>query len=218
MTTIPLLDLTLHLLPEKAVYVEPYGLLLVSDLHLGKSETFQSAGIPIASSVNHDTLDRLTHLCNRVQPQGLVVLGDVFHSKRGLVEDVLDAWCTFEQSVAIPITAIAGNHDRALLHDLHHRAIACVTEAIHLEQLILSHEPMPQPGCVNICGHVHPYIRLQTRLDRLRLPCFYLEHAQHLLILPAFGAFTGGYDVIQSPTATAFVIAEQQVIALTPER
>ncbi|HEY9881138.1 MAG TPA: hypothetical protein V6D29_21945, partial [Leptolyngbyaceae cyanobacterium] len=52
----------LLLLPEKAVYIEAMRSLLVSDVHLGKSETFQRYGVPVSSQVNQVTLERLQRL------------------------------------------------------------------------------------------------------------------------------------------------------------
>jgi metallophosphoesterase superfamily enzyme len=58
----------LQLLPQKAIYVEALEALLVSDVHLGKSETFQQFGVPIPSQVNRATLQRLQALCDQYHP------------------------------------------------------------------------------------------------------------------------------------------------------
>jgi metallophosphoesterase superfamily enzyme len=58
--------------------------------------------------------------------------------------------------------------------------------------LILSHEPLEQiaPGMLNICGHIHPGVRLVGKARQsIRIPCFFQTGS--CLILPAFGNFTG---------------------------
>ncbi|QZZ20762.1 ligase-associated DNA damage response endonuclease PdeM [Leptothermofonsia sichuanensis E412] len=209
---ISILGVPLQLLPEKAIYIEPLKTLLVADIHLGKSETFQFQGIPISNQVNQVTLDRLHQLCDRLRPQTLWILGDLFHSRYALVSEVLDSWTKFLDSIPTEVHLVVGNHDRALISDLQPFAIHCFTDGIKIGNLVLSHEPQPQQNCLNICGHIHPCIRIKTRLDNLRLPCFYLDTSQNLLMLPSFGEFTGGYDVSLKSDAIAYVVVDHAVI------
>ncbi len=217
MQTIQILGTELQLLPQKAIYVPSLKSLLVSDVHLGKSETFQALGVPISNQVNQATLDRLQVLCDRHQPDHLFILGDLFHSKQALVEEVLEQWFNFLAVVQIDVKLIVGNHDRALVPTLQQLSLTCLTDPIQIDALVLSHEPIPQSAAnqpaLNICGHVHPCVRLKTRLDTLRLPCFYLNNAEKSLILPSFGEFTGGYEVPLVRHTIAYAIAEDQVIS-----
>jgi uncharacterized protein len=213
--SIEILGIQLQLLPEKAIFVDEFGILLVSDVHLGKSETFQAAGVPIASLINQETIDRLLTLCQTVKPKHLIILGDLFHSRLALVDEVLDAWSLFLKTVKIPVSLLVGNHDRRLVDALHHLDMECCTTAIQINSLILSHEPNPQPHHLNICGHIHPCFRIKTRLDQIRLPCFYYQKSRHTLILPSFGSFTGGYEMKPELGAIAYVIAEGTVIPFT---
>lgn len=203
----------LELLGERAVYVPALELLLVADVHLGKPETFQAAGIPVPSTVNQGTLDRLQQLCSAYQPSRLVILGDLLHSKLALTDEVLQQWAKFRNSVALSIALLIGNHDRRALSLLDQLEIDCVTAPIALKSLYLSHEPSPKSGCLNICGHVHPCIRIQSRLDQLRLPCFYWKKSSNLLVLPSFGEFTGGFEVTAEANTEIYIVAEGQVIA-----
>lgn len=212
MHTINLLNVELQLLPERAIYIEKFNCLLVSDVHLGKSETFQTFGVPISSQVNRQTLDRLQTLCSRLELKKLIILGDLFHSRFALTKDVLDDWSEFLKEISIDTTLILGNHDRHLGRSLNEMAMTCVTEAIQLGNLVLSHEPSPQQNYLNICGHIHPCVRIKTRLDQLRLPCFYLEHSKNLLVLPSFGEFTGGYDVQLKSGTSAYAVVEDTVV------
>ncbi len=214
MYEIEILGVKLQLLSEKAIYVENHKTLLVSDIHLGKSETFQSQGIPIPNTVNQVTINRLHKLCHRFEPEKLVILGDLFHSRLALVDEVLDRWSTFTASVGADVQLLVGNHDRALTQTLKQFKINCVTDAIQFDKFVLSHEPISQKGFLNICGHIHPCVRIKTKLDNLRLPCFYLEKSQNRLILPSFGEFTGGYEVPLNASAIAYVIVDDTVIPL----
>ncbi|WP_448605072.1 ligase-associated DNA damage response endonuclease PdeM [Thermoleptolyngbya sp.] len=200
----------LQLLPEKAAYIPDHDLLLVADVHLGKSEAFQSLGVPIPNHVNQDTLDRLRTLCDRHSPKTLVVLGDLFHSPRGLDDTILQSWIHFTETCGATVQVILGNHDRAIAALLSTYAIPFHMHPVEYPGLVLSHEPADVPDCVNLCGHIHPCLLLKTRLDTLRLPCFFRE--QHRLILPSFGSFTGGYEMRLKPGAIAYVVAEGAVV------
>ncbi len=202
----------LVLLPEKAAYWPAGAALLVADVHLGKSETFQRWGIPIPSQVNTATLDRLQRVCDRTQARQLFILGDLFHAQAGCVDAVIDGWQTFLATTQVAAHLIVGNHDRALANTLAALSLTCHTHPIAAPPWLFSHEPVPAAAGVNVCGHVHPCVRLGGKGDRLRLPCFYWEANDQRLTLPAFGEFTGGYDVAIAPGTTAYVIAEDAVI------
>lgn len=203
---------TLQLLPEKAIYIESLQSLLVADVHLGKSETFQALGVPITNQVNWQTLERLRSLCLKFNPKTLIILGDLFHSRLGLVDEVIESWSEFCQATSSHIQLIAGNHDRHLMSVLKDCAVECHSAAVQVQNLILSHEPSPQPNTLNICGHVHPCFRISSKLDTLRLPCFHFDAVHGTLTLPSFGEFTGGHEVSLKQGAIAYVIAENTVV------
>ncbi|NJL48153.1 MAG: ligase-associated DNA damage response endonuclease PdeM [Leptolyngbyaceae cyanobacterium SM2_5_2] len=203
----------LRLLPQKAVWIESLRALLVSDIHLGKSETFQHYGLPIPSQVNDGTLQRLAALCTQHQPNSLWILGDLFHSAEGLTEAVMDSWLKFLAQTQVTAYLILGNHDRRLQAILSQLSIECFVEAVEAEGLLFSHEPLPLSDLPNLCGHTHPCLRLAMGCDRLRLPCFHWQARQNRLTLPSFGEFTGGYDIDLTPGDVAYVIAEETVTA-----
>ena len=216
METLSIQGTQLTLLPEKAAYVPTANALLVSDVHLGKSETFQHFGIPIPNQVNQATLDRLKQARDRTGADQLFVLGDLFHAKAGMVDEVIDGWLKFLAETQLEAHLILGNHDRGLVDFLSQLSLTCYTTPIDLSPWVLSHEPLPMGEGVNICGHIHPCVRIGGGGDRLRLPCFYWEENLNRLTLPSFGEFTGGYDVAISRNAIAYVVAEDAVIPFGP--
>ncbi len=202
----------LQLLPERAVYIKALKALLVSDVHLGKAETFQHYGLPVSSQINHATLQRLEGLCTQYQPDHLWILGDLFHGQDGMADQVIDAWLRFLDRTQVSAHLILGNHDRRLQDTLSQLSVECFVEAIEMEGILLSHEPELRENSLNICGHIHPCLRLKTGCDRLRLPCFYWQAPQLRLTLPAFGEFTGGYEIALARGEIAYVVAEGAVV------
>jgi metallophosphoesterase superfamily enzyme len=61
-----------------------------------------------------------------------------------------------------------------------------------------------------LAGHVHPVYHLSGKgRQRLRLPCFRL--GSEISLLPAFGAFTGGYRVDQDNDCKIFVVGDNEI-------
>jgi len=202
----------LHLLGDRALYLPAQQALLVSDLHLGKAETFQHFGLPVPSQVNQGTLTRLEALCAQCKPNSLWILGDLFHGREGMADGVIDAWLRFLQATQVQAHLILGNHDRPLQDTLSQLSVQCWVEAVAVDDILFSHEPHDDGQRLNICGHIHPCLRLSLGGDRLRLPCFHWQARQHRLTLPSFGEFTGGYDITLAAGDVAYVVADEAVV------
>ena len=86
---------------------------------------------------------------------------------------------------------IGGNHDQdSWIEGLHQQP------SQRLGNLWLSHMPerVPEPGFLNVCGHLHPTTLLRSCSDQLRLPCFAFDPDGPRLVIPSFGQLTGGHD------------------------
>lgn len=199
----------LELLPQRALWHRATGCLLVADLHLGKAESFQASGIPLPSDGDLSTLNQLLDLAAQLQPQRVVVLGDLIHSRLGLTAELRAKIGALPELLGCPLELIGGNHDQgSWLEGLSAGAPR------RCGDLWLSHEPCTpmETDLLNVAGHVHPVAVLGKGADRLRLPCFALRRPARQLLLPAFGHLTGGYAV--SPDYERWVIAEAQVLAV----
>lgn len=199
----------LQLLPQRALWDANSGLLLLADLHLGKAEHFQANGIPLPGDGDLSTLNALLELAEQLQPRTVVVLGDLIHSRQGLTAALRAKISALPELLGCPMELIGGNHDRgSWLEGM------VAQPAQRFGDLWLSHEPCTpsDPALLNVAGHVHPVATLSGNGDRLRLPCFALDASMRCLLLPSFGALTGGHPVAAS--LQRWVIADQQVLAL----
>jgi uncharacterized protein len=86
-------------------------------------------------------------------------------------------------------TWITGNHDPAISAVVGGRSLA---EA-HVDGLVLRHEASSDEPRPEFSGHYHPKLWLKVRGRSVSRRCFALRPPK--LILPAFGAFTGGLDI-----------------------
>ena len=180
----------LQLLPQRALWDPQQRLLLLADLHLGKAESFQANGVPLPSDGDLNNLNRLLDLATRLRPAAVVVLGDLIHGPLGLTAELRQKLAALPALLGCPLRLVGGNHERGSW-------IEGLTPEPPQQAgpLWLSHDPStpPQPGLLNVCGHLHPVALLGQGADRLRLPCFALDRRQGRLLLPAFGSLTGGH-------------------------
>ena len=195
----------LELLADRAVWDPAQATLLLADLHLGKAECFQASGVALPSDGDAGTLNRLLALAHRLQPAQVVVLGDLLHGRAGLTSELRDKLRALPQLLGCELRLIEGNHERgSWLEGLRREP------SIALGPLWLSHAPDPRAGLLNLCGHLHPVALVGRGADRLRLPCFAYSRSIEQLVLPAFGALTGGHPL--SGADRLWLLAEGSVV------
>jgi len=213
-----MLELSPHniqLLPDHALVVgKVQRCLVVADLHLGKSAAFRASGLAVPEGDTARDLSRLSKLIEAHSPDQLVVAGDLFHAESGQTEETITEFTRFLERTKVPFTLVKGNHDakiRNLPDNLHQ------LDFLDLEGIRIVHKP--EHGgeeLFNICGHIHPVIRVPDgRNTALRLPCFHLR--ENILTLPSFGSFTGGHVVKPRKHDRFFVTHLNEVIEL-PEK
>ena len=164
--------------------------LVVSDLHLEKATFLTQFGSPLAPYDTLDTLQRLEILVAKYRPKSLIFLGDSFHDCK--------AWERLEETARHQLLSICasvakchlveGNHDLGLIAG----NAPIFTDAVEQDGIIFRHEPCDGP-LPQVIGHFHPKLRTSLHGHSLTGKCFAVN--QHLLIMPAFGTFTGGLDM-----------------------
>jgi DNA ligase-associated metallophosphoesterase len=185
---------TLRLYADRALYWPARRRLLVADLHLGKDDTFRAAGIALPTGGTRHDLDRLSALLEHSGAESLWFLGDLLHGR--LIDTHWRGdWAHFcERHKGMNMLLVEGNHDRAAERaglGIDHRRHT-VAEAD--SALVFAHAPPPLAAGearVVVCGHLHPVVRVPG--FRGRFPAFTLMDRH--FVLPAFSAFTGGWQI-----------------------
>ena len=212
---LPLAGTTVHLLPEGALWWPDGATLRIADLHLGKAATFRARGLPVPHGTTRGNLDRLTGLLERYpQAQRLVVLGDFLHAAEAHNSSVLRALAEWRTRHAEwELVLVRGNHDSHAGDPPPWLDARIVDEPWPLGPFACCHHPQRQPDALVLAGHLHPAALLRGGArDALRVPCF--VHENGLLVLPAFGEFTGGHTVGLAPGRRIFAVAAGKVWAL----
>lgn len=197
------------LLPEKCMYWPTQKALLIADTHLGKITHFRKSGIAVPDRAAYRNLQRLETLLKSYKPDKVYFLGDLFHS------ELNTEWLAFKDLLRtyphIHFILIQGNHD--ILHEVSYANLKFEvhTEPLKVGPFILSHEPLENCEGYNLCGHIHPGVRMMgAARQSMRLPCFYFGEKGG--ILPAFGEFTGLYILHPKKQNQVFIIAGSKVL------
>jgi DNA ligase-associated metallophosphoesterase len=163
--------------------------LLVADLHLEKASWFARLGQFLPPYDSHATLTALHTEVQRTGATRLYCLGDSFHDALGCERLAANARALLlELTSTIDWTWIVGNHDPAFADHCGGR----IADEAEVEGIILRHELVPHERRPEISGHFHPKLRLNLKGRHVSRRCFVRSSTK--LIMPAFGALTGGLD------------------------
>ncbi len=176
-------------LPEGALFWPTRRALIVADLHLEKASWFARGGQMLPPYDSQATLTELTALVRRTGAEELWCLGDSFHDSDGCERLPAEARRMLtELTQALRWVWITGNHDAGLI-DHCGGEIMVETE---VDGLVLRHEAEAGEARPELSGHFHPKLRITRRGRNVARRCFVVTATK--LILPAFGALTGGLD------------------------
>ncbi len=168
-------------MPSGALFLPDLDLLCVSDLHLGKSDRIaRRSGVMLPPYEVRETLQKLDTDLGITSATTVICLGDSFDdldAAAGL-RDEMRLWLTKLQAGKRWIW-IEGNHDPGPI-DL---------GGTHMQDATfgtLSFRHIATSASSEVSGHYHPKHRIAGRSR----PAFLYD--QERLIMPAYGAYTGG--------------------------
>ena len=190
-----------------ALWLPDHGTLAAGDLHLEKGSAFAARGQMLPPYDSRATLDRLEAEIAELAPARVVLLGDSFHDTKSIARMAADDRARLDRlAFGRDWVWLEGNHDREALTTVDADAVSRlpgrVVGDLRLGALFLTHEPMPEAEDGEVAGHLHPCARVVAHARMVRRPCFVTDGRR--LILPAFGAFTGGLNVRDAAIAELF--------------
>lgn len=190
-TVLTVADAALVPEPSGALWWPERRLLAVADLHLEKATAYAGRGQLLPPYDTAATLERLAEALRRRRPARVVCLGDSFHDRAAAGRLAPEARALIARlAAATDWVWIAGNHDPAPPADLGGRVVAELAEG----PLVFRHEARAEAAPGELSGHFHPKARVSLRGRGFSARCFVGDGRR--LILPAFGAFAGGLDVL----------------------
>jgi DNA ligase-associated metallophosphoesterase len=206
------MGVVLEALPEGALWWADERLLVVADLHFEKGSSFARRGQFLPPYDTAETLLHLARLIDRYDPATFIALGDSFHDEEGD-----GRMCARDHAVLTRLQKgrnwiwIAGNHDPAAPRGL----AGDHMESLVFGRLVFRHEPKRGVPVGEIAGHLHPAARVAGRGRTVRRRCFVGDGER--LVLPAFGAYAGGLNILDQAFSGLFA-RSMQALVLGKER
>jgi len=174
-------------------------MLVFADMHFEKGSFYAFSGQMLPPYDTRTTLRRVNATFDLYKPALAMALGDSFHDR-----DAHNRLDDFERAQLADLGKradwiwISGNHDPALPQWLSGR----IAEEVAIGNLVFRHEPSDYTGRGEIAGHLHPCKTVNRRGQSLRRRCFASDGLR--LVMPSFGAYTGGLDVRDSALRSLF--------------
>jgi DNA ligase-associated metallophosphoesterase len=201
------------LVEGRAVFWPREQALLVADLHLEKASFFAARAHQMLPPYDsRETLERIALAIRATGARRVFALGDSFHDRTGV--DRIDphvAGMLGALTRATDWTWIAGNHDGLSAGCV---GGECVEEA-EIGGLVLRHRAAAASAVPELSGHYHPKLAVTVRQRRIARACAVVSESR--LILPAFGALTGGMNAADPAILEAMQPA-RAIDALLPAR
>lgn len=196
---------------QRALIWPAEATLFLADLHLGKSDIFRRAGIPIPEGTTAADLDRIESLVQRYELNRVVLLGDFLHGRSFSKAAYTEAFAVWRRTRAdLEFTVIAGNHDRFDAFRSLDWNVAWQREGVSIGPFICRHHPGPSREGFVLAGHVHPVMFLYgSARERLRVPVLWIRDGY--AVLPSFGSFTGGAEVSPAQSESVYAFAADRV-------
>jgi DNA ligase-associated metallophosphoesterase len=190
--------------PDGALWWPEERLLAVADLHLEKGSWYgMRTGQLLPPYDTRATLARLAQAIEETKPGIVLCVGDSFHDGEAAARvDAADA-----REIARLVGAardwiwITGNHDPAPPRQWGGQA----SIELAVGQLVFRHQALAMPLTDTggeVSGHYHPVASLVVRGRGLRRRCFLTDGVR--LILPSYGAYTGGLNARDQAVAAIF--------------
>jgi len=198
----------LTLTNQRALYWQKHSVLIISDLHIGKTAHFRRHGIPVTYQVLEKDLTRLAQLIVHFKAKQIIIVGDLFHADNNTDIKLFKNW--INNFTDLNWILVKGNHDRfsksitqGLDFDIFH--------TYELNPFVFIHDFNEKYSDeFTISGHIHPGIFIKGKgRQRIKLPCFQVSENQ--LILPAFSLFTGLNTKTNTDTMRIYVFTDEEI-------
>jgi DNA ligase-associated metallophosphoesterase len=184
--------------------------LLLADLHLEKASFFAGHGQMLPPYDSRETLGRIADALRETGARRVFCLGDNFHDSAGAARLEDHAAGMLAALVrAVDWVWIVGNHDAGL----DKIAGGSVVAEAEVAGLLLRHRAHRGETRPELSGHYHPRLTLAARGRRIARPCAVASESR--LVLPAFGALTGGMSAAD-PAILAALQPARAIDALVP--
>ena len=173
--------------------------VIFSDLHLEKGSWFAKQNVFLPPYDTLDTLNRVEKVINYFKPLRVISLGDSFHD---------DTWMErISKEQIAKILNLTNNYEWFWIQGNHDPSGVPSLGGINLNDyldppLTFRHEAKRGTTDGEVSGHFHPKAKIKLNRKSFSDRCFISDEKR--VILPAFGSFTGGLNVMDKAISSFF--------------
>lgn len=205
------------LVDGRALYWLREQALLVADLHLEKASWYAQDGQMLPPYDSRETLERVADAVKHSGARRVITLGDNFHDDEGTSRlDPYAAGMLEGLTRSLDWVWITGNHDEGM-----HRTFGGeLASELEIGGIVLRHIAKAGETRPELTGHFHPKVRVNVRNRHISRPCGVISRGSERgdrMILPAFGALTGGMDAA-APEIRAALSPASAIDAVLPAK
>lgn len=200
---------------DLSLYLKQYKTLILTDFHMGFEETLNKQGILVPRFQLDKTLKRLEIIFSKVQPETIVINGDLKHEFSTISET---EWLNTLKLVDFLLknckTLILnkGNHDTVLEPIIKKRNLK-INDYTKIKDIYITHGNKIlnnkdfKESKIIIIGNEHPAITLKEEGRRETYKCFLKGKFQRkvLIVQPSFNLVTEGTDILRENTLSPFL-------------
>ena len=205
---------TFLLSADRCIFWHENKMLILSDLHLGKTGHFRKAGIGVPQAVFKEDMQRLFTLLQIFKPREIIIIGDMFHSYANKEHDFFLKWR--KDFSDVPVNLVKGNHDILKENWYREADITISDKQLVIGDFLFTHDVADCDFLTAhyvFCGHIHPGVSIKgLGKQSLHFPCFHF--GEQYAVLPAFSRFTGTSAIETKRGGNVFAIIENMLLQI----
>ncbi|MDP1859152.1 MAG: metallophosphoesterase [Gemmatimonadaceae bacterium] len=154
---------------DRSLYWPREQVLVIADLHLGKTESLRSDGVALPDGAMAHDLARLALALEETGAQRLLILGDLVHDAAALSLGVRRAVAEWRSRISASVHLVLGNHDQRVDTMPNEWRLQVAGSSLAIPPFHFVHEhvhppPQPQPQC-HPQLHPLPHPHLDPHVD-----------------------------------------------------
>ena len=203
---------------DLSLYLKQFKTLILTDFHMGFEETLNKQGILVPRFQLDKTLKRLNKIFSKVQPETIVINGDLKHEFSTISEtEWLNTLKLIDYLLKNCKNLILnkGNHDTILEPIVKKRNLK-INDYTRINDIYIIHgNKIPKDKDFNeskviIIGNEHPAIALKEEGRRETYKCFLKGKFQKkvLIVQPSFNLVTEGTNILREDLLSPFLFQD----------
>lgn len=186
---------------DLGLWIREEKVLVLCDLHIGYEDALQKQGVLVPRRQYKDIIARLDLILHRVQPETIVINGDLKHEFGSITaqewKEVLQ-FLDYLEDKCKRIVLVKGNHDTILGPLAAKKGLEVVEEYRVGDVLMIHGNAVPEKiAKVIVMGHEHPAIGLRMEGRTEKFKCFLVGKWRRstLIVQPSFNLLVEGTDL-----------------------